>query len=201
MDVSFISNLGDSATIALAKMSEEGKITSDILGNIGKEYSSDVITKELDTLHEELWSGESTMEEYNKKMEDLNEEFGNTVTSINDARDSLRSYLDLMDSVKGKSLEEISPQGNIQSYLKKIEINGGEYAFKKVEDAIISPNGNIITTSPQDYLIATKNPQNLGGNESIVISPTYYVTVSDKKEFETMLERNNKNLVNEFRRG
>jgi len=30
-----------------------------------------------------------------------------------------------------------------------------------VNDAIISPNGNIITTHPDDYLIATKNPQAL----------------------------------------
>ena len=32
---------------------------------------------------------------------------------------------------------------------------------KKVKDAIISPNGRIISTSPQDYLIATKNPTSL----------------------------------------
>jgi len=68
-----------------------------------------------------------------------------------------------------------------------------------VSDAIISPNGNIISTNPRDYLIATKNPGELGGG-SIVISPTYYVTVSDKREFQTMLEKNNRQLLNETRR-
>ena len=33
---------------------------------------------------------------------------------------------------------------------------------KSVNDAIITPNGDIIRTSPSDYLIATKNPSNLG---------------------------------------
>jgi len=68
-----------------------------------------------------------------------------------------------------------------------------------VSDAIISPNGNIISTNPRDYLIATKNPGELGGG-SIVISPTYYVTVSDKREFQTMLEKNNRQLLSETRR-
>ncbi|HEY1037161.1 MAG TPA: phage tail tape measure protein [Candidatus Paceibacterota bacterium] len=33
-----------------------------------------------------------------------------------------------------------------------------------VNDAIISPNGNIISTHPDDYLIATKDPYSLAGN-------------------------------------
>jgi len=41
-----------------------------------------------------------------------------------------------------------------------------------VNDAIISPDGNIITTHPDDYLIATKNPYSLGGGGSVVINIT-----------------------------
>ena len=36
----------------------------------------------------------------------------------------------------------------------------------KVNDAIITPNGDIIRTNPSDYLIATKNPSALGGGSS-----------------------------------
>lgn len=42
-----------------------------------------------------------------------------------------------------------------------------------VNDAIISPNGNIITTDPKDYLIATKKPGELagaGGGVNVVIN-------------------------------
>jgi phage-related protein len=39
-----------------------------------------------------------------------------------------------------------------------------------VNDAIISPNGNVITTHPDDYLIATKNPYSLAGGGGITIN-------------------------------
>lgn len=40
----------------------------------------------------------------------------------------------------------------------------------KVNDAIISPNGNVIETHPNDYLIATKNPGELGGGGGVVVN-------------------------------
>lgn len=39
-----------------------------------------------------------------------------------------------------------------------------------VNDAIISPKGDIITTHPDDYLIATKNPSSLGGGFTLNIT-------------------------------
>jgi len=69
------------------------------------------------------------------------------------------------------------------------------FTGKKVEDAIISPRGDIISTSPEDYLIATKDPGSLGGGGSLNV--TYNVVVSDKREFETMLRANNENLRRE----
>lgn len=43
--------------------------------------------------------------------------------------------------------------------------------IRNVNDAVISPRGDIISTHPDDYLIATKNPQGLAGG-SIVINIT-----------------------------
>ena len=47
-------------------------------------------------------------------------------------------------------------------------LGGAGYDAKSVEDGIISPDGEIISTSPADYLIATKNPgalaSSVGGN-------------------------------------
>lgn len=37
-----------------------------------------------------------------------------------------------------------------------------------VHDALISTNGRVITTDPKDYLIATKNPRELVGGNSVV---------------------------------
>lgn len=52
-----------------------------------------------------------------------------------------------------------------------------EFTTTKVNDAIITPSGNVITTHPDDYLIATKTPQTLiSGNEA----PTVNFSVIDK---------------------
>jgi len=37
-----------------------------------------------------------------------------------------------------------------------------EDSIPKVDDAVISPDGSIVSTSPDDWLIATKTPQTLG---------------------------------------
>jgi phage-related minor tail protein len=37
-----------------------------------------------------------------------------------------------------------------------------------VQDAIISPKGDIITTHPDDYIVATKTPQSLGGGGMVI---------------------------------
>lgn len=42
------------------------------------------------------------------------------------------------------------------------------YSYQKVNDAIIAPNGNVISTAPDDYLIATKTPQNFANNQTSV---------------------------------
>lgn len=44
----------------------------------------------------------------------------------------------------------------------KLGIGGGKK--KKVNDAVITPRGDVIETHPNDYLIATKNPFSIGAN-------------------------------------
>jgi len=46
---------------------------------------------------------------------------------------------------------------------------------KSVNDAIIKPNGEIITTHPDDYLIATKTPETLGGSSG----RSFYITIEN----------------------
>lgn len=41
-------------------------------------------------------------------------------------------------------------------------------SVQSVKDAVISPDGNIISTDPKDYLIATKNPQSLAGGTVVI---------------------------------
>ena len=76
--------------------------------------------------------------------------------------------------------------------------DGNEF-FRKVDDAVIGPGGNIITTNPQDYLIATKDPNSLSSGE-VTLNVTYNINVSDKRELEAMFRKNNQALTSEVRR-
>lgn len=71
-------------------------------------------------------------------------------------------YDTIVDYLK-MSLSFLSNIGNvILDYVKSMLHIGGK--SKSVNDAIITPNGDIIRTSPSDYLIATKTPGSLGGS-------------------------------------
>ncbi|MCQ2590328.1 MAG: hypothetical protein MJ179_07885, partial [Treponema sp.] len=54
-----------------------------------------------------------------------------------------------------------------------------QFSNKSVNDAIIAPNGNIITTAPDDYLIATKTPGALANNQNVTVQPKINFTVID----------------------
>lgn len=51
---------------------------------------------------------------------------------------------------------------------------------EKVNDAIITPQGKIITTHPDDWLIATKNPAGLGGGSNIIVNVTGNQLLDDR---------------------
>ncbi len=69
--------------------------------------------------------------------------------------------------------------------------------FTSVNDFILQPNGRLIKTNPQDTIMGTKNGMP-GGNMNFEV--TYNVTVSDKREFERMLNDNNYKLTQDLRR-
>lgn len=62
--------------------------------------------------------------------------------------------------------------------------------MRKVNDAIITPSGNIISTHPDDYLIATKTPQTLGSggaptiNFSVIDKSTGIVVTEQKSNYD-----------------
>lgn len=66
------------------------------------------------------------------------------------------------------------------------ESSAGRAAGKNligIEDGVIGPSGNLITTSPEDYLIATKNPQQMVSNVAAQTVP-----MVDTSKLERLLE-------------
>jgi hypothetical protein len=95
---------------------------------------------------------------------------------------TLQPLLDFIDKIVS-ALNRIKDGAG--SILGKVggAIKGGVSKITKVNDAIISPNGNIISTHPDDYLIATKNPQSLGkGGGDIIITGNTFMGTEDMAE-------------------
>jgi hypothetical protein len=82
----------------------------------------------------------------------------NTLNTKENILKQIEYYKSLAEAIKA------SQSGNAS------EISRISTRVQKVNDAIISPKGDIISTHPDDYLIATKNPQNLGGGKTIIIN-------------------------------
>lgn len=46
-----------------------------------------------------------------------------------------------------------------------------QFSHKSVHDAVITPKGDVVTTDPKDYLIATKTPKQLVGGGGVTVQP------------------------------
>lgn len=83
---------------------------------------------------------------------------------------------DLVDLLK-QAREDAIYYENTLRHKNAISANDS-FTQKKVNDAIITPSGDIISTHPDDYLIATKTPQTLLGSGAG--APTINFSVIDK---------------------
>ena len=101
-------------------------------------------------------SGDSNKEE-NKELEKL-----------------LKIKQDLADLLK-QAREDAIYYENTTRHKKAISAND-EFTKRSVHDAVITPKGDVITTDPMDYLIATKTPKTLVGGGA----PTINFSVVDK---------------------
>ena len=61
-----------------------------------------------------------------------------------------------------------------------------------VNDAIITPQGQVVQTHPDDYIMAMKQPQNFGGGGKSVVNNYNTINAMDSLSFEQYLKRNPK---------
>lgn len=69
-----------------------------------------------------------------------------------------------------KNLRHKTALGINAGYSNKITTN--------VNDAVITPQGKVISTAPDDYLIATKTPETLGSNGQVNVQPKVNIVVN-----------------------
>ena len=66
--------------------------------------------------------------------------------------------------------------GKIRSIVELFKFGRGSGgSTQSVGDAVISPSGNVITTNPRDFLIATTDPSSLASGTSISFAPTIHI--------------------------
>ena len=73
---------------------------------------------------------------------------------------------DTLTGVFETAFETLSNIGSWISDKVKSFFSFGKGSSRSVNDAVITPTGQVIETNPRDYLIATKNPSMLGGGSS-----------------------------------
>ena len=86
------------------------------------------------------------------------------IKGINFVINAVNKVLNVLSKIPGAKSIGVSKLSTVDEF-KGQDFDATKFlkSFEQVNDAIISPNGNVITTHPDDYLIATKNPSSLAG--------------------------------------
>lgn len=196
----------NSSSDALNRLIADGEIASDSLRVFAENNAMLSFSEDVNTLTDSFSKSGgvlNNLEDYDDKLGEIYGKYPSIVEQNDDLTYSLTEQAKALKEVK-KSYDELSFGEKVGMFLKNARPTLGlekMFGGKEVSDAIISPNGDIITTNPNDYLIATQNPSGLtGNNKNVNMNVTYYVTVSDKREFEEMLQKNNRELASITRR-
>lgn len=96
----------------------------------------------------------------------------------NDGTEKLKSLAEDLQKLLDQARSDALYYENNLRHKTALGINK-QFSNKSVNDAIIAPNGNIITTAPDDYLIATKTPGALANNQNVTVQPKINFTVID----------------------
>ena len=123
--------------------------------------------------------------------------------ALNDSGDSgdseraeLESLVDRLEKIIDRTREETK---YYSEYIRNYNANSVD--VQAVQDAIIAPGGKIITTAPDDYLIATKTPGSLGAQGvNINFTVENYASDAVTVERETRETQNGTQIVTMIRK-
>ena len=97
-----------------------------------------------------------------KAYDEMIEELDGTTDSLKDMREDLKKLSDAIEEQAEYYLEK-KRELNSLTY-----VEGQGWQTKSVNDMILTPQGNF-STHPDDYIIATKDPNGLGGGKGAVV--------------------------------
>ncbi|MFW9872075.1 MAG: hypothetical protein ACFFG0_03160 [Candidatus Thorarchaeota archaeon] len=186
-----LTNLKRAFNIAAEQISME-----DAMKGIGDSvmYPTEQIKKLKDEqikLQEQVDEG-INVDQYTSQINNIETEIDNLIKKYELAMQKAQEFSNSSNNVT----KTISPKKTLSNLL--LPDLGSLGKVLGIGDGIVQ-NGNVITTNPNDYLIATKNPSGLGGGSNI--SVTYNISgVSSPEDIRRMLAENNRKLSDEIRR-
>lgn len=131
-----------------------------------------------------------------KQIKEINDNLGSTESNVKKLEDKARELEGKRQEAKREGNEELADfykqqilgiSGNLRSIGQTLSVN----------DAVITPRGDVIKTDPRDYLIATKNPAALaGGGVTVNINGGYYL---DRNAGEKLAEALSETLRRKLR--
>lgn len=120
-------------------------------------------------------------------------DFVDSITDVEAENENLETQLKAINEEYKTLLSAMKEQEEYYLEQKKI-INASSYASDvyKVNDMILTPQGNF-STAPDDYIIATKNPNNLGGSGNVQM----FVNIQNKMgdSANVQVQQNNNELA------
>lgn len=189
VDTTFFSDFMSVYKETAEELNAEGKLHSDYLQNAFSGMGESAISykKKLDEISNTY---EEDSPEWISSVEDLTDEYENLISFIDKAitrtTELSKAYEDPDYSI-GKMIDE--------------KFSGGGDESRLGQDLTPFAVGGTVRNTGAYYLHeGEKVIPKTGTNSGINVTATYHVNVSDKREFETMLRKNNQQLTSEVRR-
>ena len=120
---------------------------------------------------------------------------GSALTEGNKDKDKKDKQTEKLESLKSdlqKLLEQARSDAlyyeNNLRHQTALGINR-QFSYKSVHDAILTPKGDVVTTDPKDYLIATKTPQQLVGGGNVTVQPVINCNVVNNSSAKVSQEQ------------
>lgn len=149
--------LGGVITVGINIFANAIKAVSNIISGVYDIFKG-LMSGNFDQVKEGLFSlGEGILRFFAAIPMALLDTFGNVFTAIRESLSGMFTGLKekILNILPNWALKLLGKSGGAESQEAAMET--------KVNDAVIGPSGDVISTSPQDYLIATQDPQSLAG--------------------------------------
>jgi len=207
----------DAPGVGLNNLNNKGQIFSDTLKEWANSNALKMMGEDTGKINEQLNNGEVNWDEWKTKMDEVNEKYKGLIQSAKDLNEAMyhqkmpggatgvdvNKVFNKMEDATANISKEFQ---SLEEYNRIMGRNATPFSWKGItvpgfQEGGIVPGrlGNPVPIMAHagERVI----PMGEGGETSnIVISPTYYVTVSDRREFETLLRENNIRLTEDVRR-